>query len=383
METCSTFAAAQEVRRVRLTHHVLTLDDGHRVGVSVGGAGVPLVFLHGLGLSRRAYLRLLSRVAGQGFKVVAIDAPGHGDTHDLPRRGRQFADRVNLTLRALDALGVTRAVFAGHSMGGRTVIQLAAEAPERVLAAVVFDAAAGATFDEDIPNALRSPWRAAKTIGGALYDTRKDPVRLELAERIDYLRMIGAVGLKNLLRPGGPTGATLALVNAGDSRPFLRVIREHQIPFFVMHGEKDIIIPLQSAREMAEEADGTLYCVPGAYHSWVIANPRQGADSFRQLLAGELGTVLRNLARSLGIRDPGDTAAWEHALIEPDALLRSLDDGLDEVGTEPPESVQLDVLRTSTRPQQIKREPWHRRAYRRLSDRREVRRVRTDAEYTG
>lgn len=353
--------------RIRLRHHVLTLADGHQIGVSVGGEGIPLVFLHGLGLSRRAYLRLLSRVAGLGFKVVAIDAPGHGETHDLPRRGRQFADRVRLTLRALDELGVQRAVFAGHSMGGRTVIELAGLAPDRVLAAIVFDAAAGATFDEDIPAALRSPRRAARTIGGALWDTRKDPVRLESAERRAYLRMIAGVGMKNFRRPVGPTGATFALVRAGDSLPSLQAIRDNKIPFFVLHGEKDMIIPLQSAYDMANDGDGTLLCVPGAYHSWVIANPRHGLDAFRQLLDGELGAVLRDLGPTLAVRDTASPAQWEHALLEPDALVYRLSDpDVDQVGVEAPEHVELEVLRGSSRPQHDPHEPWHRRTYRRL-----------------
>ena len=110
----------------------MTLDDGHRVGVTVGGQGVPLVFLHGIALSGRAYVRLLSRLAGMGFLVVALDAAGHGVTPNLPRNAADLSDRVDLTLRALDALGVRRAVFMGHSMGGRMVIQLAAVAPERM-----------------------------------------------------------------------------------------------------------------------------------------------------------------------------------------------------------------------------------------------------------
>ena len=65
------------------------------VGVSVGGHGVPLVFLHGLGLSGRAYVRLLSRLAGMGFLVVALDAAGHGGTPKLPSRPH----RVDLTVR--------------------------------------------------------------------------------------------------------------------------------------------------------------------------------------------------------------------------------------------------------------------------------------------
>jgi pimeloyl-ACP methyl ester carboxylesterase len=76
---------SQKDRRIRLTHHLLTLEDGHEVGVSVGGRGVPLVFMHGLALSRRAYLRMLSRIAGLGFLIIAIDAAGHGDTRNLPR----------------------------------------------------------------------------------------------------------------------------------------------------------------------------------------------------------------------------------------------------------------------------------------------------------
>jgi pimeloyl-ACP methyl ester carboxylesterase len=71
-------------RRIRLTHHLVELGDGHEVGVSVGGKGVPLVFLHGLALDRRAYLRMLSRAAGLGFLVIAVDAAGHGDTVTFP-----------------------------------------------------------------------------------------------------------------------------------------------------------------------------------------------------------------------------------------------------------------------------------------------------------
>ena len=110
----------------------MTLDDGHKVGVTVGGKGVPLVFLHGIALSGRAYVRLLSRLAGMGFLVVALDAAGHGVTPNLPRNAADLSHRVALTLRALDALGVRKAVFMGHCMGGRMTIQLAAVAPERV-----------------------------------------------------------------------------------------------------------------------------------------------------------------------------------------------------------------------------------------------------------
>ena len=75
---------------------------------------------------------------------------------------------------------------------------------------------------------------------------------------------------------------------------------------------------------MAERADGTLYRVPGAYHSWMLANPRHGADMVRQLLAAELGDVLREAARALGIM--GVPGGWQDALLTPDSPLHSLED---------------------------------------------------------
>lgn len=73
----------------------MKLDDGRRIGLSVGGRGVPLLFMHGLLLSRKAYLRMLSRMAGMGFLVVAVDAAGHGDTGRLPGNACGFSDRAD------------------------------------------------------------------------------------------------------------------------------------------------------------------------------------------------------------------------------------------------------------------------------------------------
>jgi len=353
-------------RRIRLTHHLIELQDGHEVGVSVGGAGVPLVFMHGLALSRRAYLRMLSRVAGLGFLVIAIDAAGHGETRNLPRSGADLADRVDLTVRTLDALGVRQAVFAGHSMGGRMAIQLAAVAPERVLAAVLFDAAAGSSFDEAVAGLLKSPPRALRAIAIGGYDTHKDPSRLDAAERASYLRMLATILGRNGRHPGAVAGAGRAIAQSGDYTPMLHVMRDQQIPTMVLHGENDLIVPFASAVEMADDADATLYKVPDAYHSWMIANPRQGADAMRQLLGGELGKVLQNAADVLGIGRVDDAAAWQRALLEPDAFVLELNgDAVEEVGVEDLEHVELELVRQAQRLQHTKRMPWLRRSYRR------------------
>jgi pimeloyl-ACP methyl ester carboxylesterase len=359
-------------RRIRLTHHLLELDDGHEVGVSIGGQGVPLVFMHGLALSRRAYLRMLSRIAGLGFLVIAIDAAGHGDTVNLPGEARELADRVDLTLRTLDALGIEQAVFAGHSMGGRMAIQLAALAPHRVIAEVLFDAAAGASFDEAVPTLLHSPRKAVRTVLGIAYDTQRDPFRTGVAEGSRYLRMLASVALGNARHPTGLAGAARAIMQSGDYTPLLHMLRDNGIPTVVLHGEKDLIVPFDSARDIAEDADATLYRVPGAYHSWMIANPRHGADALRQLLDRELGEALQSTARMLGINDWRDAEAWDHALVDPDSWIRELNgDRIQELSAEEPEHLDMELVRRSQRPVYAPEPaPWVRRTYRRWVNRR-------------
>jgi pimeloyl-ACP methyl ester carboxylesterase len=332
--------------RVRLSHQVITLDDGHKVGVTVGGKGVPLVFMHGIALSGRAYVRLLSRLAGMGFLVVALDAAGHGVTPNLPRNAADLSHRVDLTLRTLDALGVRKAVFMGHSMGGRMIIALAALAPERVMAAVLLNAAAGAPFDESIAAPVRSPRRAAQAVLNAAYDAPADPRRLPAPERRRYMRQMAGALARNVRTPLGLPGAVRAIIASGDYTPMLESMRSHRVPTIIVHGENDLVVPFEAAKDMAERADGTLYRVPGAYHSWMLANPRHGADMVRQLLAAELGAVLREAARTLGI--VGVHGGWQAALLTPDSPLHSLEDRpLEAVGVEPLEHVEMDRLRSA------------------------------------
>jgi pimeloyl-ACP methyl ester carboxylesterase len=356
-------------RRVRLTHHIVELDDGRHIGLSVGGRGIPLVFMHGLLLSRRAYLRMLSRIAGQGFLVVAVDAAGHGDTWRLPSDACSFTDRADAVLRTLDALGVGQALFAGYSMGGRMTIQLAARAPERVLAAVLFDAAAGQRFDKAIPKLVKSPRKALGAVYVAFRDTLGDPFQVEHGERLGYLRLLASVATPNLGNPLGAYRTIRAILESGDYTPMLRAMRDEGMPTMVVHAEKDMIVPFRCAREIAEDCDGSLYKVPGAYHSWMIARPRQGADAFRQLLDGELGEVIRDAADAYGIADVDDHAAWERELLDPDGLLLEFvrDDGSTEIGAEEPDHVELEPVRHTQRTHE--RMSWMRRAYRRWAAR--------------
>ncbi|WP_445166735.1 alpha/beta fold hydrolase [Mycolicibacterium sp. Dal123E01] len=243
-------------------------------------------------------------LGGLGFMVIAIDAVGHGRTPTLPADAT-LERRVDLTLRALDALGVGRAVFLGHSMGGRMIVDLAAREPERVLAAVLLNAAAGAPFDQSIAPGHRSPRAIARRVLAVAIDAQGDPRGLPARELAGYVRLMTGVMARNACAPMGLTGALRALLGSGDFAAKLDAMRVHAVPTIVVHGEKDGVVPFDNAYDMAERADGTLYRVPGAHHSWMLAQPRRAADMMRQLLDAELGHALRAVNSSVGAHDLG------------------------------------------------------------------------------
>lgn len=241
---------------------------------------MPLVFLHGFGLNRRAYVRLLSRLGGLGFLIIAPDAAGHGETPGLPRGAAALGHRVQLTLRTLNALGVRKAVFLG-------------------------------------------------------------------AELTLYLRVVAGALARNARAPLGLSGALRAIIGSGDFTPILAAMRRHRLPTVVVHGEKDGVVPFESAHDMAERADAALYRVPDAHHSWMLANPRQATDMMRQLLDAELGRALRTAADHERIRDAAD--AWQEAMLRVDSPLREHPEP-EVLGCEEPRSVDLERLRCGPPP---------------------------------
>jgi pimeloyl-ACP methyl ester carboxylesterase len=93
------------------------------------GSGAPLVLLHGLGSSRRAWDPVIPLLARR-FDVIAIDLPGFGDSAPLPAPDEpQPAALAGAVAGLLDDLGVTAPHLAGNSLGGWVALELAAARP--------------------------------------------------------------------------------------------------------------------------------------------------------------------------------------------------------------------------------------------------------------
>ena len=91
-----------------------------------GGEGPTVLLVHGWGDSSRSMGAFVRPLIDRGFKVVAVDGPGHGDTSGGQSDALQLAAAVRA---AIADRGPVYAVVA-HSMGAHAAMQALHDGPE-------------------------------------------------------------------------------------------------------------------------------------------------------------------------------------------------------------------------------------------------------------
>ncbi|MFN0089743.1 MAG: alpha/beta fold hydrolase [Acidimicrobiales bacterium] len=85
--------------------------------------GPPVMLLHGGGQNRLAWKGSGAALAGQGYRVIALDARGHGDSAWDPAADYETAALANDLLTVMDQAGATRPAVVGASLGGITALE--------------------------------------------------------------------------------------------------------------------------------------------------------------------------------------------------------------------------------------------------------------------
>jgi esterase len=102
------------------------------------GTGQPLIILHGL-LGSLDNWHTLSKTFAESYRVIAVDQRNHGRS---PHSNIFMYDAMAADLsELLDHLNLPSALVLGHSMGGKTAMQLALGYPGRVDKLIVVDIA--------------------------------------------------------------------------------------------------------------------------------------------------------------------------------------------------------------------------------------------------
>ncbi len=96
---------------------------------TAAGTGTPLVLLHGLGSSRRAWDPVIPALA-RHFDVLAVDLPGFGGSAPMPPEAEPLPAALAAAVAGLlDDLGIAAPHIAGNSLGGWVALELASIRP--------------------------------------------------------------------------------------------------------------------------------------------------------------------------------------------------------------------------------------------------------------
>jgi pimeloyl-ACP methyl ester carboxylesterase len=205
----------------------------------VGGAGPPIVCVHGLAVSSRYFVPLAERLAPR-HRVAVPDLPGYGKS-PTPPQPLDIPELADALTAWLDLLEIERAPLVGNSLGCQVAVDLAVRRPERVASLVLL----GPTMDPAAPTLRGQAWNLARDI------VLESPL-LNLVQARDYLRM-------------GPR-RILATARFGLDDPFEEKLARVEQPTLVVRGERDRICSQPWAERVAELARGRAVVVSGAAH---------------------------------------------------------------------------------------------------------------------
>ena len=211
----------------------------YRVAEPSGG-GVPLVLVHGLGVSGAYWGRIMPLLAARR-PVYAIDLPGFGRTTH-PRVVLDSSGQARALADWLGALGLPRVHVMGHSAGGQAAVALAAAHPERVERLILV----ASTIGRDSPKFLPH-------LPELLHDL--------LHERPSLLPILVADGLR-----AGPW-YILRTDTAITRDETLATVARVTAPLLVMRGARDTIVSDAETRQLLRAAPHAVYvAIPRAPH---------------------------------------------------------------------------------------------------------------------
>jgi pimeloyl-ACP methyl ester carboxylesterase len=191
---------------------------------------------------------------------------------------------------------------------------------------LLLDAIVGAPWDRMV-NLFRINPLLMTGIGiGLVVDTLSTaPVFHDPRQAAKLGRMVAPTLAGHLRRPWRLMGPGISILRSRGSRWMLQRIAQEGIPLFAIHGDRDLAVPLKTARSAAREAKGQLVVVHKGTHSWVLKDPETLPAVMAELLHGRLGEAYRDALVQAGL-DPetASIAQIEGAFYDPGALVVDL-----------------------------------------------------------
>ena len=249
-----------------------------------GSGPTTVLLIHGFPLCRKMWQPQATALADAGYRVICPDLPGFGESLAVegPATMSLYADAV---IDLLDSLGIEKAVVGGMSMGGYVLLNLVERYPARLLGAMFLVTRASA--DDAAGREKRSLLAAEVSAGnrlvvpdtfaGVLFapDTPQEKPQL-VAEVRQWMESISTSGI---------VGGLLAMRDRDD---YIASLSGFALPSLVIGAEKDMAVPLEHSRVLAELLpDARLEIISAAGHMANLEQP----EAFTAVLAGFLKRI--------------------------------------------------------------------------------------------
>lgn len=249
------------------------------LAVSDRGEGAPIVLLHGMGDSSESWRPVESDLLSQGYRVIAWDALGAGDS-PKPRRGDYTIQAHAARLQQLlEEKQIEDAILVGHSLGGATALVYTQQHPERVRKLVVVNPAAYREGAMQRRWFWNTPPLAEVTLG---LMPRKMLVRMALKMNFHNHKLIGDELRRTFLaraRKPGAIRAFIAQERALDTKDLEALERGHAsitAPTLIVWGTGDEILPRAQADRLAGAMpNARLVLLEGVGHSPHLEAPQR------------------------------------------------------------------------------------------------------------
>lgn len=233
-----------------------------------GNDGPVLLYIHGAGGSHEHWgfqIQGLADVARQ----YAVDLPGHGRS-----AGSGAADVTTyaaLVPAFLAGIGASRAVLAGHSMGGTIALQAALDIPQQVAGLILLGSSARMPVAPALLAGLSDdPQSAIDVFTQNLYGPAAPPDMV--AATAEAYQQLDAQLLRN----------DLLACNAFDARQQLGRIA---CPTLVLCGEEDRMTPLKFSVSLSTGLpNARMQSFPGAGHMLMLEAPAQVNAAMRAFI---------------------------------------------------------------------------------------------------
>lgn len=207
-----------------------------------GGAGLPLVLVHGFGGSLTNW-QLTQQVLATSRRVIAFDLPGHGKSSALAT-APTLAHFADVASRVLAGLGVGKAHILGHSLGGGIAMSMLKTYPQQVASLSLL---APAGLGRDVNMAFITGFIEANTVAD---------MSAAMAMAVYNPKLIGRKVAEFLVEARAVPGAREALRTVaqtcfphGEQANNLRpVLQSPSCPVHIIWGQEDRVLPVTQAQ---------------------------------------------------------------------------------------------------------------------------------------